>query len=237
MSPRPKSKSAVKKTTARKNPVELTAMTLKQRIFVHHLLADPSMNARKAAVLAGYTSEKAGPILLKRNRFVREAVQEFLENASINSKVTAARILQEVDTLALRDIADFCDENGKIDTTNLRKLPAKARRCIESIEVKSGFDEDGNPIQTCKMKLASKLTALELAMKHRGMLDEAGMKKEEQTGGTLNWDQLYLPPDNSSDQVMLRLEQERAATEQTIGAPFEPPDPVKMKKPASGVKK
>jgi hypothetical protein len=207
-----------------------TEMSLQQKLFVHYLLQDPKMDAGKAALQAGYATEVTGHALLKKNQFVIKAVREFLDKASVKTKVSAERILKEVDTLALRDIIDFCDENGQINMTDLRKIPETARRCIDSIKVKSGFDDQGNPIQICEIKLVPKLAALELAMKHRGMLDEVGMQKPESTDGKMSWDDLYEPPNLQADPVRQRLAIEQQTTEAATGAPFEAPNPVLSKK-------
>lgn len=136
---------------------------------------------------AGYEDpEGEAKKLLKSKRFKRAVGHLQYRNAEL-SQLQRMDILEELSKLAMRDILDFCDENGVLQC-DLSKVPPHARRCIDGIEVRQKLSRQGEVIgQTIKVKLVPKLPAIEMLMRHMGMFAPQEHKHEH----TMNWDELF----------------------------------------------
>lgn len=181
-------------------------LTGQQKQFILYLLESKDLNVSEAASRAGYSAPDQAGAKLMRNPIVAAEVQYALSQRALRAEVTADRILQEVDNAALRDPVDLADpETGQIEVSDLRKIPESIRRCIDGLKVKQTINRNGEPVQTIELKLIPKLGALELAMKHRGMLDLVGMQKPKDTTVKFDWNELYGKPDFTDDPVQQRL--------------------------------
>jgi len=142
----------------------------RQRRFVAEYLV--SLNGADAARRAGYAHAKVAAARLLKNPQVAAAIGNVRRNDLERLELTRERILQELACIALRDVADLCDEDGIIRINDLRQLPERVRRCVDSIKCKQHTDADGNISQSIELKLAPKNAAVELAMKHFGLLSD-----------------------------------------------------------------
>lgn len=150
-----------------------------------------SYKGRDAAIAAGYSKKVAS---VRANKLLKnpkiQRVLRYIQRREIGKfKLEEKRILEELACLVFRDVADFLDADGILRIDDLRKLPKRIRVCIDGIKCKQRLDEEGNIVgQSFEIKLSPKLAAIELAMKHRGMLTE----KHEVTGRVhYDWDSLY----------------------------------------------
>ena len=130
----------------------------------------------------------ANPLIAKQ---IGNAQRQGLEKLEL----TREGMLRELACCALRDVADLCDERGTIITDDIRKLPEHVRRCIDGIKQKVTTDQNGNRTITTELKLSPKIAAVELAMKHFGMLKPV----EHKVRLEVDWDHLYR--DNSAESV------------------------------------
>lgn len=143
-------------------------LTPKQQSFVDEYLVD--LNAKQAAVRAGYsrkTAEVQGSRLL-RNAQVRKAVNEGKKERSERTRTTADEILLELRKIALADIAEAFDDEGRLRP--LREIPAEVRKAISGVEVSQEFEGSGrnryHSGDLMKVKFWEKTKALELLGKH-----------------------------------------------------------------------
>lgn len=84
--------------------------------------------------------------------------------------IDEARILEEVERLCLVDPAQLFDENGAL--LPIRKMSPNVRSAVSSIEVEEVKGKDGTVIgRVKKIKLWDKNSALDKAMKHRGLFE------------------------------------------------------------------
>lgn len=199
----------IKKPGERTNRKIIDKITIKQMDFVNALMQDPGFDPRKAAAKAGYKSCHVMGYKLLRKRTVQEYLGTRMREREKATGVTNARVLQELEKITLRDPIGLCDENGLIITDDLRKIPEDMRRNIDGIEVKQRLDKKTGEVvsQTIRLKLVSKATAIELSMKHRGLL--APLKVDAKV--SLDWDKL-IGDDDEEDPVERRILETTAAS-------------------------
>lgn len=183
-----------------KRGTNLKKLTIKERLFVEAFPIDFNLtNAAKAAKYA-YPNVMGSKLLAKPH--IQRALGKILNQRISESRLEARRVLQELVYLALRDPIDLCDENGKICVDDLRKVPERIRRCIDSLKVKQTKDpETGEVSQTIELKLTSKHAAVELAMKHLGLL--APEKIDVLQKVSLDWDKLCGRGNNREERLAL----------------------------------
>ncbi len=186
----------------RRNGCNLAKLPDQQLAFVYELAADKSFNATTAARKVGYKNPgtKAGKLLKlpKIQAALGKALRERIERCEVRADL----VLQEVAYCALRDPIDLCDEHGKICVDDLRKVPERIRRCIDSLKVKRRIDPETGEIEdTIELKLAPKIASLELAMRHLGLLTE---RKEIMLKG-IDWEPLYKPSDDEPDPIEKKI--------------------------------
>lgn len=216
----------IPKPRGRGRPPKQKNLTISQRRFVEILMADPNFDVKEACRKAGYASPHVMAYKLLRLRQIQAYLADKMREREKKSNVSNERILCEVDTMALRDPVDLCDkQTGLIITDDLRKIPEGIRRCIDGIEVKQKIDKLGRPVgQTIRLKLVPKATALELAMKHRGLL--APIKVDVKQG--LDWDQLIDDGTEDEDLVEKRLAHNPSLADKKW---MDPPQPEKDEDP------
>jgi len=132
-------------------------LTEKQSAFVSEYIID--LNAKQAAIRAGYsakTAEVQGSVLLS-NPKVKKAVQSAMEDRGVRTKITADRVLHEIERLAMFDPKDLTRLTGPRDIEN---LPEEVRRAIVGWK----WDKQGN-----FMVDLAKEKALEMLGRHHGL--------------------------------------------------------------------
>ena len=142
-------------------------MTPKQERFCEEYLVD--LNATQAAIRAGYskkTANEQGARLLV-NVSIQNKIQEFMNKRSERTKITADRVLQELEALGLSNIQNYVEKSTKgfVIFKDIDKIPEDAARAIESI--KANYKEG-----RIEFKLYSKGKALEDIGRHLGMFTD-----------------------------------------------------------------
>lgn len=157
---------ASKKTTAPKKAVVISP---RQKRFIDEYLID--LNGTQAAIRAGYSertaNEQAARLLAQVS--IRSQVDKAIEERAKVSKLSAERILLELERLALFDIRKIFNADGSLKrVVDLDDDTAAAIMSVEMVEV----GEEGQLVMSKKYKASDKKGALELAMRHRGMLND-----------------------------------------------------------------
>lgn len=166
----------------------LAPLNLKQQAFVLELLCDPSFDHVAAARKVGYANPSADASGLLKNPHIATAIRRFQAARVDRAKVTSDRILEEVEFIALMDVVDLFSPDGKLMVDNVHTLPERIRRCIRELKVRELRDREGNVIGVItEVKLWDKNKALELSMRHRGMLND---KLRVEGRVELDWDKL-----------------------------------------------
>lgn len=161
-------------TTRKHQKAPSAALTAKQRRFVGEYLID--LSATKAAIRAGYsakTAHSAGPRLLEHVG-VAKAIDEAMAQRAERTRITADRVLRELARIAFSDIRALFDEKGALrNVADLSDDEAAALAAVEVSEIFEGRGEDREHVGYLKkVKLWDKKGALELAMRHLGLLKE-----------------------------------------------------------------
>lgn len=143
-------------------------LTPKQARFIEEYLID--LNASQAAVRAGYAGDPntVGPRLLA-DVGIRSLVDQAIARRSESVGVSAERVLLELERLALFDIRKIFNSDGTLKrVVDLDDDTAAAIMSVEMVEIGT----DGQLAISKKFKAADKKGALELMMRHKGMLTD-----------------------------------------------------------------
>jgi phage terminase small subunit len=137
------------------------SLSPKQNAFVGHYLV--CLNATEAALRAGYSAKTAGAMgseNLKKPE-IQKAIEEALARRAQRVEVTQDDVLRVLYRNLTFDPASLYDAKGAL--LAVHEMPKEARLAIQSIE----HGELGP-----KVKFWSKDKALELSMRHLGMLKD-----------------------------------------------------------------
>lgn len=141
------------------------ALNAKQQQFVVEYIKD--LNATQAAIRAGYSERTAyshGQRLLKHVE-IQGAIQQIQterRNDAIMEFDEACAILSGI---ARGQVADYLDDDGRIDVTRVSEANPVA---VQSIEQRTDVDKAGGVTRTTKFRLHSPIQAIQQLAKMRG---------------------------------------------------------------------
>lgn len=154
-------------------------LTLKQRLFVEHYIAN-GFNASKAAKDAGYspkTCSEMGMENLNKPQ-IAEAVKKACNAVLSDVEKLKVKWLNEVNAISFSDFRKVAKFNKEgVELTDSDEMDDDTARAIESIESVTTYDKLGDKVVTKKVKLYSKTKGLDTLGKFLGIL------KEEQAAG------------------------------------------------------
>lgn len=173
-------------TKLRERGVALESLTDKQKMFVLEYTKAGGGSGAKAAELAGYKNPGVAAAQLLKQDKVSRAIGKILNGVAKTKELEREEILKHLYWAVTRDPIDLVDEQGFFHT-DLNKIPERMRACIDSFEVEQITDyQTGNIIQKIKVRMNSKLGAIDLAMKHKGLFAPS----QTETKVSFDWDQL-----------------------------------------------
>lgn len=147
-------------------------MTGKQERFVAEYLID--LNATQAAIRAGYSPKVAGQQGFEnlKKPEIAEAISKGKARQLNDADLSAVRTLQELKHVAYSDIGDIFNDAGQLQM--IKSLPREVRAVISSVKVvkKNLVTGDGVMDDIHEVKIWDKMKAIEMAMKHFGLLAE-----------------------------------------------------------------
>lgn len=149
------------------------SLTVQQRKFVKEMLASDSMSQTEAAKKAGYKHPSQAADNLMKNPIIKSALGKEIAERNERIQKTGDDVLSILHQVLSFDVTEIFDDQGCTTIAQLKKLPKPVRQCIQAIEtgVKIiGVGEDAREEEYIKVKWMSKDNALELAMKHHGLL-------------------------------------------------------------------
>lgn len=180
------------------DPMKLTAQ---QRRFVFEYCVD--CKGADAARRAGYSdksaAETAGKLL--NHPVVKAAIAKRQMFLAKDFTITSRDVLRQLIYALTRDAIDFCDKETGHMITDIRRLPARARACIDGVEqeVTVLHDSKGQPIGQrikTKLKLVSKAKAIEMAMQHKGLFKPTNSSSQKVD---VDWD--AIADDNRTNPI------------------------------------
>lgn len=148
----------------------MAELTDKQKKFCEEYLID--LNATQAAIRAGYSEDSAAVIgcenLIKPN--IQEYIQKKQKALSEKTGITHEMLLAEYAKIAFIDIREYYDQNGNLLMPH--ELSDKAAAALAGIDIDEIYEFINGSKQkigeTKKIKLQSKLSALDSIGKHLG---------------------------------------------------------------------
>jgi phage terminase small subunit len=149
-------------------------MNPRQQRFVDEYLID--LNGYRAARRAGYEEKWARHIAsrLLRKPEIAAAVEKAKEERRERLRITADRVLAELARLAFADIGRLLVQDGKgLSLKDTRDLSPDDLAAVAAIEVSA----DGKG----RVRLHSKLRALDAIARHLGLFDKAAAAKHATT--------------------------------------------------------
>lgn len=166
------------KRTIKQDRKDEYGLTPQQRIFADTLLLTD--NKKQSAIKAGCKEASAGTLAARMCKNVNVMTYLAKRRGEISIKLvddydlTKERVLRELAALALFDPAKMYDTNG--DLLPVNKMDEMTRRAIAGVDVKEIVDNESDTIigYTKKVRISSKVAALELAGRHLGMWDKDG---------------------------------------------------------------
>lgn len=159
----------------------MSDLTPKQQRFVDEYLID--LNATAAYKRAGYVAEgnsaEVNASRLLSNAKVAEYVHEAMKLREKRTHITQDRVLQELARIAFFDIRKLYGADGSLKPMHeLDDEAAAVLSGVDVVEQQGGMEVDAEgvarhvPMFTKKAKVFDKGTALTLAMRHLGMLQD-----------------------------------------------------------------
>ena len=149
-------------------------LTPKALRFVSEYLQD--LDATAAARRAGYAarSAKVTACRLLKDPAVQAEVQQRQAAQLERADLSSVRTLEEIGRVAFSNVRNLVDESGKLKP--MRALTEDQAAAIASLEVviknAAAGDEHTETIHKLKLKLWDKVRALELLMKHFGLIKD-----------------------------------------------------------------
>ena len=149
-------------------------LNLKQKSFVLEYLIDK--NATQAAIRAGYSKKTAKQIghRLLTNVYIEKKLKQQIALQEKRTLITTDEIIIELKKIAFLDIRGAFTDQGMLK--DLQDIPEDVAHAMAGIEVMELYDGRGNDREkigyTKKIKLCSKVHALELLGKHLKMFTD-----------------------------------------------------------------
>src|SRR5690606_47148 len=121
--------------------------------------------------------------------------EQLLEEQNRKSKISQEKIVEELAALAFLDPTElFYDDEGNIKLKDLSSLSPMQRKLIDKVSITNskknikGEDVYEHNITVSSITSDVKLKALQLLMKHKGMLID---KRQEEITHKINWEDYY----------------------------------------------
>lgn len=174
----------------------------RHREFVDQYLID--LDGKKAAIRAGYKPSAAAAMAVRllNRKDVKAALGKESKQHHEENYLTADNIILQLAYITTRDIREFVDEHGEMIPLN--KLHDRAAACVDGFdqEITIYTDENGTTKTVKnKVKLVSKATAIDMAMRYRGLFAPTETKNENVNTIQFDFNKLFSPPDLANDPV------------------------------------
>jgi len=130
-------------------------------------------NGTQAAIRAGYSNKSARQQASQNltNPAIVKAIEEKQAERALRVGVSQDRVLSELIVIGYSNLKAFFDADGAV--IPVQDWPDALAGAVQSIEVIDKTDEDGKLVgRTYKIKLWPKLDAIQLIMRHQGMLKD-----------------------------------------------------------------
>jgi phage terminase small subunit len=146
-------------------------LTGKQLAFVSAYLTN-GFNGRQAAIAAGYSEETATEMAYEnlRKPHIKKYIEEHRKKMEQKTSITVEKVIAELAKVGFSNIQDFITADNELrDVSKIKRSKAAAVSSIKR-KKRTYYPEEGDPITTeeVEIKLHSKLSALDMIMRHVG---------------------------------------------------------------------
>jgi len=163
-----------RKRTSPKLEADYERLNPRQTIFVNELLADVGMSACEAARRAGYSSPEVSAKQLMRHPVINKLISIRQNERLERLDIKADDVLQYLYHALYHDPLEtfVIHGDGTLAMKTLEQIPLPIRRLLTKIKTKTREDRWGDKETTIEVEWVSKELALQLCMKHFGLLQE-----------------------------------------------------------------
>jgi phage terminase small subunit len=194
-------------------------LTDKQEAFVREYCSN-GWNATKAVIAAGYTAKNIGTAQSIGTENLSKPVIDLAiskKKAELAKKceVTQEMIVAEMVKVGMANVQDYMDTNNAV--RDISELPKDVAAAVESIQVDVRYDggDSTGYTEKVRLKLHSKLTALDQLARHLGLFEKDNRQRQGQ-GQTLL--QILLAVDGQTKGVLPCQEQAKSLPAAAISA-------------------
>jgi phage terminase small subunit len=156
---------------------EQSPPTLREMRFAMHWIR--TLNGRESAILAGYSEKDADQRawrLMKRPR-VRAMIALMQERYARDLRIETETTLREFAHIAFANVADFIDDEGRVDLSKVGRDQMAAVSEIVTETYTEGKGEDKETVKRVKLRFHPKTAALESLAKHLGLFERDNAQK------------------------------------------------------------
>lgn len=155
-------------------PLPASGITPKQELFIQEYLKD--LNGTQAAIRAGYSSDNANNIASENlaKPYIRERIESAQKERLDRVKIQQDDVMEELKLLLKSSIDSYqinpdgtVDVKSDSDSRSIRAVSGLKRK-VKRYTNKAG--EPSSEIEEVEIKLWDKTRAVEMAMKHLGLL-------------------------------------------------------------------
>ena len=173
-----KKRKSVSKTVSDGEQVSNKHLKFAQEYTKHY-------NAAQAARDSGYAPNQVDKLM--KNPAVKRLIRRLQTYDAKRYELTKEAIIKELAFSVLRDPVSLFDSEGFV-ISRMKDIPEEVRRCIEGFKVSKKRDPETGEVtqEIFDVKLTSKIAAIDLAMKHKGLF----AAEEHKHTVTLDWTQL-----------------------------------------------
>lgn len=147
--------------------ITLKPLTARQKAFGRAFIE--LNNATQAAIKAGYSSKIAATqgCLLLQHPGVKRYVNQLRAIETERARDRLDAVYDQIGHCLTREGTDFINkETGEF--LPVHQLPERANASIDGIEIEERFDKDGGKVVKTKLKLVSKASVMDMAVKVLG---------------------------------------------------------------------
>lgn len=169
----------------------MSDLTDKQAAFVKEYIVD--FNATQAAIRAGYSKDTARQMASETmsKLYIQDAINDEIDKRNKRVVIKQDRVIYELAKIALSDIKNYLNEEGKIDLEKINDLNSSVVQEINTTKTEIETEKHKSIKESIRLKLYDKMKALEMLGRHLKMWDESSKLLPD--GLNVN---VYMPENN-----------------------------------------
>lgn len=178
-------------------------------------------SATQAALRAGYSPKTAGVTAAKMLQRLRRGghpmmaayIEQLRAKQDKERCLRRGFIAEQLHRMVARDVIGF--EKNRVVVSSLEDVPTDLRRCVDGFKVRQFMDPETGAVtsQTIEVKLSPLASAVDMALKVRGMYEKDNKQKPGAQVAVVNWGDLFIPQVEGPDPIEVRIGREEGPVE------------------------